>query len=336
LPRKELRMQYQDYYKTLGVDKSASEQEIKRAYRKLARQYHPDVNPDDKKAEEQFKQINEAYQVLSDAEKRKKYDTLGADWARYQQQGGRPSGYDWSRWAGGHPGGPNVRYGTPEDLQDILGGMGGGGFSDFFRTIFGMGGGSPRSSGGFAGDPFGGGGRRASTQFRPQDLNIEYPVEISLYQAYHGTSVSLEKGGRQITAKIPAGARTQTKVRLKGEGSPNPAGGPNGDLMLVIKVREDPTFERRGDDLYVDVPVDLYTAMLGGQVRVRTLSGPVMLNIKAETQNGQTFRLRGKGMPKLRKKDAHGDLYASVVVQLPTGLTKRQRELLQEMRESGS
>lgn len=333
-------MQYQDYYKTLGVDKNASDQEIKRAYRKLARQYHPDLNPDDKKAEENFKQINEAYQVLSDTDKRQKYDRLGADWTRYQQQGGPAGAYDWSRWTGGQgPGGANVRYGTPEDLQDILGGMGGGGFSDFFRTIFGMGGGGARASYDFGGgegfDPLRSGARRGPAQRRVQDLNIEHPVEISLYQAYHGTSVVLDKGGRQLTAQIPAGAKTNTKVRLKGEGTPNPSGGPDGDLLLVIKVRDDPPFERRGDDLYVDVPVDLYTALLGGQVRVRTLSGPVMLTIKPGTQNDQTFRLRGKGMPKLREKDAYGDLYASVTVQLPTDLTERQRELLQEMRESG-
>jgi curved DNA-binding protein len=328
-------MQYQDYYKTLGVDKNASDRDIKRAYRKLARQYHPDHNPDDKKAEERFKQINEAYQVLSDADKRRKYDHLGADWARYQQQGGQAGAYDWSRWAGGRgPGGANVRYGTPEDLQDILGGMGGGGFSDFFKTIFGMGGGAgARSSYDF--DPFGGGARRGGSQMRPQDLNIEHPVDISLYEAYHGTSVALDKGGRQITAKIPAGAKTNTKIRLKGEGTPNPTGGPDGDLLLVIRVREDPNFERRGDDLYVDVPVDLYTALLGGRVRVRTLSGPVNLTIKPETQNGQTFRLRGKGMPRLRKKAEYGDLYALVSVQLPTDLTDRQRELLVEMREAG-
>jgi curved DNA-binding protein len=218
--------------------------------------------------------------------------------------------------------------------------MGGGGFSDFFKTIFGMGGGGSARSGydfggGFSGDPFGGGARRGTSQMRPQDLNIEYPVDISLYEAFHGTTVALDKGGRQITAKIPAGAKTNTKVRLKGEGKPSSTGGPGGDLLLVIRVREDPNFQRRGDDLYVNVPVDLYTALLGGEVRVGTLSGPVNLRIKPETQNGQTFRLRGKGMPKLRKKDAHGDLYASITVELPTDLTDRQRQLLLEMKEAG-
>jgi curved DNA-binding protein len=274
--------------------------------------------------------------VLSDPEKRSKYDRLGADWARYQQQGGHAGGFDWSRWAGGQgAGGPNVRYGSPEDLQDILGGMGGGGFSDFFRTIFG-GSRGPQGfggGGGFSGDPFS--RRGGASPRRPQTLNIEHPVDISLYQAYHGTSVTLDKGGRQIEAKIPAGAKTNTKVRLRGEGTPNPSGGPDGDLLLVIRVREDPTFERRGDDLYVEVPVDLYTALLGGQARVRTLAGPVMLTIKPETPNGQTFRLRGKGMPKLREKGAFGDLYATVAVQLPSDLNERQRELLREMRASG-
>ena len=148
--------------------------------------------------------------------------------------------------------------------------------------------------------------------------------------------MALDKGGRQINAKIPAGTKTNTKIRLRGEGNANPMGGPDGDLMLVIRVREDPLFERRGDDLYVDVPIDLYTVLLGGQVRVRTMTGPVNLTVKPETQNGQTFRLRGKGMPKLRESGEFGDLYASISVQLPTDLTDRQRELLLEMKEAGA
>jgi curved DNA-binding protein len=319
-------MEYRDYYKVLGVEKGASDKEIKRAYRRLARKYHPDVNPDDKQAEERFKELNEAYQVLSDPEKRQKYDRLGADWYRYQQQGGRPDDFDWSRW-GARPSG-GVRYGSAEDLF----GGGGGGFSDFFSSIFG---GSP-----FAGQQAGGFGGAESMygrQPRPRrGQTIEHEVEISLYEAYHGTVRVLEKEGRRLEVKIPAGAKTGTRVRLRGEGGPGMQGGQSGDLHLLIKVRADPQFERKGDDLYTDVPIDMYTALLGGQARVQTLGGPVMLTIKPETQNGQTFRLRGKGMPKLREADAYGDLYAKVDVRLPTNLTERQHELLEEMKAANT
>ena len=173
-------------------------------------------------------------------------------------------------------------------------------------------------------------------QARPQrGQNIEHEVEISLYEAYHGATRILEKDGRRLEVKIPAGAKTGTRVRLKGEGGPGVLGGQTGDLHLVIQVRPDPQFERKGDDLYVTAPVDLYTALLGGQARVQTLSGPVMLTVQPGTQNGQTFRLRGKGMPKLREESEHGDLYAKVDVRLPTELTERQIELLEEMRAEG-
>jgi curved DNA-binding protein len=318
-------MEYRDYYKVLGVDKGASDKDIKRAYRRLARKYHPDVNPDDKQAEERFKEINEAYQVLSDPEKRQKYDHLGADWYRYQQQGGRPDDFDWSRW-GARPSG-RTRYGSAEDL------FGGGGFSDFFSSIFG---GSPfAGQTGQSGFDFGGPESLYGRQARPQrGQNIEHEVEISLYEAYHGAVRVLEKDGRRLEVKIPAGARTGTRVRLKGEGGPGMYGGQTGDLHLVIQVRPDPQFERKGDDLYVTVPLDMYTALLGGQARVQTLSGPVMLTIRPETQNGQTFRLRGKGMPKMRQAGEYGDLYAKVDVRLPTNLTERQLELLEEMRSA--
>jgi curved DNA-binding protein len=328
-------MDYRDYYQVLGVDKGASDKDIKRAYRRLARKYHPDVNPNDQQAEERFKEVNEAYQVLSDPEKRQKYDRLGADWYRYQQQGGRPEDFDWSRWsAAGQPGGFRVHYGSPEDL--FGGSQGGGAFSDFFSRIFG---GSPFAEarpGGGGGFDFGGAESLYGRQARPQrGETIEHEVEISLYEAYHGATRILEKDGRRLEVKIPPGAATGTKVRLKGEGGPGTLGGQTGDLHLVIRVRADPQFERRGDDVYVTAPVDLYTALLGGQVRVQTLSGPVMLTVQPGTQNGQTFRLRGKGMPRLREKGEHGDLYARVDVRLPTELTERQRELLEEMRSAG-
>jgi len=311
-------MEYKDYYKILGVSKDADEKEIKRAFRRLARKYHPDVNPGDPQAEERFKEINEAYEVLSDPEKRRKYDQLGAEWYRWQQAGGRPGDFDWSRWVSTAPGGQRVyvRYGTPEDLQDLFGE--GSPFSDFFSQIFGGMGAAP---GGF------------EYRVRPQrGQDYEQEVEISLREAYQGTTRILQKDGRRLEVKIPPGARTGTRVRIAGEGGPGAAGGEAGDLYLRVKVRPDPQFERRGDDLYVTVPVDLYTAILGGKVRVPTLNGAVMLTIPPGTQNGRVFRLRGKGMPRLRQPEQHGDLYAKVDVRLPTHLTPRQRELFEELR----
>lgn len=312
-------MDYRDYYKVLGVSKDASEKEIKQAYRKLARKYHPDVNSGDKGAEERFKEINEAYQVLSDPEKRQKYNDLGADWQRYQQSGGGGDGFDWSRWTGGAPG-YGAQYGGTEDM------FGGGSVSDFFRQVFGdMGmGGRPQGQWG---------GRQARARPR-RGRDIEQEVEITLYEAYHGATRVMEKDGRRLEIKIPAGARTGTKVRLAGEGGPGMMGGEAGHLYLQVKVQPGGQFERREDDLYADVPVDLYTALLGGKARVQTLSGPVSLTIQPETQNGKTIRLRGKGMPKLREKGEYGDLYVKIAVQLPTDLTPRQRELIEELRQA--
>ncbi len=318
-------MEYKDYYKILGVSKNATDKEIKQAYRRLARKYHPDMNPGDKEAEERFKEINEAYEVLSDPAKRKKYDQLGADWQRWQQMGGSPGDFDWSQWmAGGGPG-FKVHYGRPEDLEDLFGGA--GMFSDFFRQIFGDIGTRGTRAGRAGGFQY---------QARPRrGQDYEHEVEITLEEAYRGTTRILEKDGRRLEVKIPPGAKTGTKVRLSGEGGPGAFGGSPGDLYLVVRVRPDPRFERKGDDLYATIPVDMYTALLGGKVRVPTLSGPVMLTIKPGTQNGQTIRLRGKGMPRLRRKGEYGDLYVKVDVRLPTHLTPRQRELLEEMRRSG-
>jgi curved DNA-binding protein len=314
-------MEYRDYYQALGVSKDASEKEIKRAFRKLARQYHPDVNPGDPEAEERFKEINEAHEVLSDPEKRKKYDQLGSAWRDWDRMGGRPDDFDWGRWAGGAPGGQgqrvHVRYGTPDDLNDLFGG--GSPFSDFFSQIFGGMGGRASSSG-------------FNYQARPQrGQDFEQQVEISLREAYHGTTRILQKEGRRLEVKIPPGARTGSRVRMTGEGSPGTMGGPAGDMYLRVAVGSDPQFERKGDDLHAAVEVDLYTAVLGGKAQVPTLSGPVSLTIPAGTQNGRVFRLRGKGMSRLRRPEQHGDLYARVDVRLPEQLTPRQRELFEEL-----
>lgn len=311
-------MEYKDYYEILGVGKDASEKEIKRAFRRLARQHHPDVNPGDPRAEERFKEINEAHEVLSDPEKRKKYDQLGADWQRWQQRGGRPGDFDWGQWTTGQPGERvHVRYGTPEDLEDLFGSS--SPFSDFFSQIFG-GMGGRAGTGGF------------QYEMRPQrGRDYEQPVEITLEEAYHGTSRILQMDGQRLEVRIPAGAKTGTRVRMSGQGASGVAGGPAGDLYLRVVVLPDPRFERKGDDLHTTVTTDLYTLVLGGEIRVPTMTGEVALTVPSGTQNGRTFRLRGKGMPHLRQPDQYGNLYAKVDVRLPTDLTSEQRKLFEQL-----
>lgn len=301
-------MEYKDYYKVLGVDKKASEQEIKKTYRRLARQYHPDVNPGDKSAEARFKEINEAYEVLSDPEKRKKYDELGSSWRQWQRQGGDSRGFDWSQWyAGGQPAGGSTRveYGN---LEDLLG-------SDFFRAIF----------GGMGGAGYG----RQPRGRRGQDY--EHPVEITLEEAYSGTKRRLQMDDRRIEVTIPPGVDTGSRVRISGKGGTGRGGAPTGDLYLRISVLPHRTFERRGSDLYCQVPIDLYTAVLGGEVMVPTLKGRVALKIPPETQGGKRFRLKGLGMPNLRNPKAKGDLYAEVGIVLPRDLSKQEKELFAQL-----
>ncbi len=301
-------MEYKDYYKILGVDRNASEKEIKRAYRKLAMKYHPDKNPGDKQAEERFKEINEAYEVLSDPEKRAKYDQLGASYRAWQQRGA-PGGFDWSQWVSGAPGGVRVEFG---DLDDLFG----GGFSEFFNSIF----------GGMTGRPQ---RREPYVRTRGRGRDIEQPISISLAEAFHGTSRVLQVDGRRIEVKIPAGAKTGTRVRIPGHGEAGAAQA--GDLFLRVKVEEDPRFRRQGDDLYTEATVDLYTAVLGGEVRVDTLSGPVVLTIPPGSQPGRKFRLRGRGMPKLRNPSQHGDLYVTLKVEIPRKLSAEERALFQKL-----
>jgi curved DNA-binding protein len=313
-------MEYKDYYKILGVDKGASAKDIKQAFRRLARQHHPDVNPDDPNAEERFKEINEAYEVLSDPEKRAKYEQLGQDWQHWQRRGGSPGDFDWGRWTTGQPGqGVHVRYGTAEDLQDLFGG--GSPFSDFFSQIF----------GGMGGSPGAGGYRYQPPPQRGRDF--EQVVEITLQEAYQGTTRVLQKEGQRLEVQIPPGAKTGTRVRMSGEGGAGSAGAPAGDLYLRIDLLPDPRFERREDDLYTTVRAELYTMVLGGNVRVPTPTGEVVLTIPPGTQNGRTFRLRGQGMPHLRQPEQRGNLYAQIDVDLPTHLTPKQRELFKELRQ---
>ena len=316
-------MKYRDYYKILGVDRDASEKDIKRAYRRLARRFHPDVNPGDEQAEEKLKEINEAYEVLGDAEKRAKYDQLGTSWQQWQRMGQDPSQYDWSQWFSGAPGGVRVEWGG--DLGDLFGGAGGEFFSDFFHAIFGgMGGGArPRTADDFR--------RRTTTQRIRRGQDMEASVEITLEEAFHGTTRTLERDGRRIRVRIPPGARTGSKVRVAGRGTTGFGGGPPGDLRLNITVKPHPVLRREGDHLHCDVIVDVYTAVLGGQVRVQTLDGDVSLKIPAGTDGGKTFRLRGKGMPNPRKPSQHGDLLATVQIQVPHDLSTRERKLFEEL-----
>ena len=327
-------MEYKDYYDILGVSKDADQSDIRRAFRGLARECHPDVNPDDPDAEERFKEINEAYEVLYDPEKRQKYDRLGADWRKYERAGGQPGGFDWGQWTTGAGGSQrvHVRHGTPEDLEDLFGG--GSPFSDFFTQVFGGAGGAA-ASGAAPGGATRTGTRPGGFDYqvrRRRGPDYEQEVDVSLREAYAGTKRIIRKDGRRLEVSIPPGARTGTRVRVAGEGGAGAAGGESGDLYLRVNVRSVQQFERDGDDLRVRVPVNLYTAVLGGAASVPTMDGSVMLTIPSGTQNGQVFRLRGKGMPKLRNPDEHGDLFAQADVQLPEDLAPRERELFEELR----
>lgn len=311
-------MEFKDYYAILGVSPDASLEEIKSAYRKLALKYHPDRNPGDKSAEEKFKEINEAYQVLSDPKKRAQYDQMRAAYQRWRQSGMPGGQFDWSRWST-FPGGVRVEF---RDLDDLFGGV--GGFSDFFRTFFGF---DPETLFGETWGPFG----RSRTQTRGPRTRpaFEHPITISLYEAYHGTTRRIEVNGRRLEVKIPPGARTGTKIRLSRaltleDGTP-------ADLYLVVNVAPDPNFEVQGDDLHTEVDVDLYTALLGGEVRVPTLKGDVYLRIPPGTQCGQVFRLKGRGMPKRNRPGEYGDMYVRVRVRIPTDLTPEERRTLEEI-----
>ena len=334
-------MDFKDYYATLGLTKTASDKEIKQAFRKLARKYHPDVNPNDKAAEARFKEINEANEVLSDPDKRRKYDELGANWRAYENMppgaqgfpGGFPGGFGGFRGRGAGTyttaGGGQYRTVTPEEMEEILGGsgFGGGGFSDFFTTFFGGGGGAG------AGEEKRSRGRRSR-----QGADLEHPVQLTLEEAYHGAlrRISLKHEGhtRAIDVRIPAGVRDGARVRVSGEGEPGGGGGRSGDLYLRVQVLPHARFERQGDDLTTHVEVPLTTAVLGGEATVVTLAGTtVRLKVPPTTQSGQKFRLKGQGMPVPGKADERGDLYVVADVQLPRSLTPEQRKHFEALAE---
>jgi len=309
-------MEYKDYYKTLGVERNATQKEIRKAYRKLARKHHPDLNPGDTDAEERFKGINEAHEVLSDPEKRKKFDQLGASWRQWQRAGAEHGGFDWQQWYA-QPGGGrvHVEYG---DLSDLFGSS--GGFSDFFSAIFG-------GKAGRGGTEWGVRGQARVLHGR----DYEQEVDITLEEAFSGATRILQKDGRRLEVKVPPGVKTGSKVRMRGEGGEGVSGGAKGDLYLRVKVLPHRVFERKGNDLHSEVPVDLYTAVLGGEVKVPTLSGGAMLKIPPGTQGGRTFRLKGQGMPHLKDSQKRGDFYAKVRVIVPRNLTDREKELFREL-----
>lgn len=321
-------MDFKDYYATLAVSKTAGEKEIKQAYRKLARKHHPDVNPGDKVAEAKFKEINEAYEVLGDPEKRKKYDELGANWRMYEQQarsGGEPFG--------GAPGGARASYRTmtPEEMEDLFGDS--NPFSDFFTTFFGGGG------AGFGGATGAREARGARTR-RRAGRDIENEIELGLEDAYHGTTrrLMLRHDGqvKHVDVRIPAGVTDGSRVRVSGEGEQGVGGAESGNLYLRVRLTPHPVFERKGRDLYVKSSVPLTTAVLGGEANIQTLSGkPARLRIPPLTQNGQLFRLKGYGMPAVGKADDTGDLYARVDVQLPTRLSETEREHFEALKKLG-
>jgi DnaJ-class molecular chaperone len=314
-------MEFKDYYATLGVPKTATAKEIKQAYRKLARKIHPDVNPGDKKAESRFKDINEAYEVLGDPEKRRKYDELGANWRMYEQAqpgGGQPYPGGQGPWTVnvGGPGG--FRTVDEEEMRRIFGEE--DPFSDFFKTFFGGMGAEPgpRARGG-----------RAPRARAGHDL--EHEIELSLEDALRGTTQRLglhhDGQARTIDVRIPAGVGEGSRIRVAGEGGAGTAGGPSGDLYLRVHMRPHSQFERRGRDLHTRVPVPITTAVLGGEADVPTLAGGhLRLKIPPGTQNGQVFRLKGQGMPAVGKPDDRGDLFAAVDVQVPRHLTPDQRK----------
>lgn len=295
-------MDYKDYYKILGVNKNADEKEIKKAYRKLARQYHPDQNPDNPKAEDKFKDINEAYEVVGDADTRSKYDQFGSNYKQYQQTGGQPGGFDFSQFGGGQ--GVN--------MEDLFGGGGGGqgGLGDMFANLFGgQMGGRPRA--------------------QPLTQDSEQEIDISLEEAYQGGSrILVDARGERYKVKIPKGAKNGTKVRLRGKGNYG------GDLYLIIRVQPHPLYERDEQDdslLHTTVSVDALTAILGGDARVETLKGAVKLKIAPGTQGGQKLKLRGRGMPDLRQNDRYGNLIADIQITIPTQLSDEEYLLYEQL-----
>lgn len=296
-------MAYIDYYKILGVNKNATQEEIKKAYKKLARKHHPDLNPDNAEAKQKFQEINEANEVLSDPEKRKKYDQYGENWKHADQFESAQQGGTYGNFGGNQYWSSGQGF-SAADAE---------GFSDFFESMFGAG--SRRS--------------RSSAGFRGQDYNAE--LHLSLLNASKTHKQILEVNGKKIRITVPAGVADGQTIKLKGQGGPGLNGGPAGDLYITFVIPEDAAFKRLGDNLYVTVPLDLYTAVLGGEKEVYTLDGKVKLKVNPETQNGTKIRLKGKGFPVYKKEGQFGDLIITWSITIPTGLTEEQKELFKKI-----
>jgi curved DNA-binding protein len=315
-------MEYKDYYKTLGVDRKAGQKEIKKAYRKLARKCHPDVNQNDSAAAKKFSDLNEAYEVLKDPEKRKKYDQLGSQWQSHQRTEGRPENFNRDRKQASSTQGHTYRTVDPKDFEELFGTS--GGYSDFFENLFG--GKNQRSAGG-------------EKQFhhgaQPQrGRDLEHPVQVSLAEAFNGTSRVLAwEDGRKIDVKIPPGVKSGSRVRIKGQGSPGTSKEDSGDLFLKIKVLSDKRFLRDNDDLKVTISVDMFTLLLGGKISVSGIDRSVNLDIPPETRNGRIFRLKKMGMPKMKHPDQRGDLYVTVETILPQNLSTGEKKLIAQWKD---
>ena len=299
-------MDYKDYYSVLGISKSATKAEIKKAYRNLAKKYHPDKTNGNSALEEKFKEISEAYEVLSHDENRKKYDELGANWKNQQQAGGS-GGFDYSQYYAntGGQGGHQSFEGDPEM------------FSEFFNNIFG--GGYSRS-----------GGRRQTAR---KGQNYMAEMDMTLEEAYHGGTRILNVNGKKLRIKTKQGTKDGQKIKLVGKGSPGLNGGPSGDLYITISIHPNPDFKRKGDNLYADLPLDLYTAVLGAKVEIPTLNGNVHMTIPKGTQGGKTLRLKGKGMPVYGSTSNFGDLYVKTSILVPTNLTDEEEKLFVKLKD---
>lgn len=297
-------MDFKDYYEILGVAPKAEKKVIQQAFRQLARKYHPDLNPGDQAAEEKFKTYNEAYQVLSDAKQRKKYDQLRAEYQEWQKTGQRQPDFDWQNWSA------NPQTGNPADPFG-----GDAAYSDFFSSLFGQ----TRKNG------------RGAAPGPRRGRDLDYEVALTLEEAFQGAERLFEIDGHRLKAGLPAGVRTGSRVRLAGQGEPGSNGGPAGDLYLIVQVLPQPGFERAGDDLHIEVAVDLFTAILGGEIRIATLERPLLLTIPPRTNAGRSFRLRGKGMPHLGTPKTRGDLFALVRLVLPDHLTDLEVNRIREL-----
>ncbi len=309
-------MEFKDYYKILGVDKSATQDEIKKAYRKLAMKYHPDRNSGNKSAEEKFKEITEANEVLSDPEKRKKYDTLGANWKQYQHAG---TGFDdfFSQFGGAGRGG-RTTYEFSGDLGDLFGGMGGG-FSDFFESFFG--GGGRRTKGGFGYQGF---------QSQPAGVDVEADLNITLEEAFNGSERQISVDGKKLKIKINAGTKDGQKLRLRGLGKSRSSNGNKGDLYLNIHILQHPFYEIKDDELYYNLDIDLYTAVLGGKEKIKTLDGKtISINIPEGTESEKILKLKGLGLP---KNYGRGDLFVKIHVTVPKNLSREEKELFKKLK----